>query len=139
MYRVAAIFIAIIFFGFAFKHYLSVLDKNAELKTSLERQQHEMTRYIDKVKRMQEISDKQTNNLRVANAEIDKLESDLRDNTKRLRIKTVCPVGKAASVDDARSAELASDAEQNYLRLRRELETLEAQFLGLREYVNSLD
>lgn len=33
---------------------------------------------------------------------------------------------------------IAPDAERNYLRLRRQLETLEAQYLGLRERVKEI-
>ncbi len=41
-------------------------------------------------------------------------------------------------MDDGILAQLASDARRNYLRLRRQLETLEAQYLGLRERMSEV-
>ncbi len=41
-------------------------------------------------------------------------------------------------MDDGTLAQLAPDARRNYLRLRRQLETLEAQYLGLRERVREV-
>ncbi|MEQ2027703.1 hypothetical protein ABLB84_18570 [Xenorhabdus szentirmaii] len=40
-------------------------------------------------------------------------------------------------MDGSRPARLEKDAEQDYVRLLGELETLEAQYLGLRDYVKT--
>lgn len=74
--------------------------------------------------------------------EIHKLSDDLRNNHKRLFVKAVCPpdqnVATTTGLDAIRSTELATDAGRNYLRLGRQLETLEAQFLGLRSRVQEI-
>ncbi|WP_419836321.1 lysis system i-spanin subunit Rz [Xenorhabdus littoralis] len=43
----------------------------------------------------------------------------------------------STSLDDTRPARLEKDAEQDYVRLLGELETLEAQYVGLRDYVKT--
>ncbi|WP_439153593.1 lysis system i-spanin subunit Rz [Xenorhabdus littoralis] len=40
-------------------------------------------------------------------------------------------------LDGSRPARLEKDAEQDYVRLLGELETLEAQYVGLRDYVEA--
>lgn len=92
---------------------------------------------------MQQIDIKRTQELNNAKMAIRQLSSDLRNNHKRLLVKAVCSEnhGVTASptgLDDVRSTELAPDAGRNYLRLRRQLETLEAQFLGLRARVQEI-
>ncbi|CDH08092.1 putative Rac prophage; prophage lambda endopeptidase [Xenorhabdus bovienii str. oregonense] len=75
-----------------------------------------------------------------AKSKIDQLSDDLRTNTQRVFVKAECPVRETAApsgVDSSRPARLEKDAEQDYVRLLGELETLESQFLGLRDYVNT--
>ncbi|MDE9464662.1 lysis protein [Xenorhabdus bovienii] len=75
-----------------------------------------------------------------AKSKIDQLSDDLRTNTQRVFVKAECPVRETSApsgVDSSRPARLEKDAEQDYVRLLGELETLEAQFLGLRDYVNT--
>ncbi|AOM40187.1 lysis protein [Xenorhabdus hominickii] len=75
-----------------------------------------------------------------AKSKIDQLSDDLRTNTQRVFVKAECPVRETSApsgVDSSRPARLAKDAEQDYVRLLGELETLESQFLGLRDYVNT--
>lgn len=128
MYKIAAIFITVIIFGFAFR---TLIEQNAELKAIIIEKQA----LLNKIEQMQEINTQQLKRLENANVSIDKLESDLRNKSKRLYVKTVCPISKTSRMDDTRPTELARDAEQNYLRLLRQLERLEAQYLGLREYI----
>ncbi|WGL99148.1 lysis system i-spanin subunit Rz [Arsenophonus sp. aPb] len=113
------------------------------LETELSKQKSQAQQYLTQVKQLQAIDEKQTENLNNAKAQILKLSDDLHSNNKRLLVKAVCAksdniTATASSVDDARPTELAPDAERNYLRLRRQLETLEAQFLGLRERVKEV-
>ncbi|MBX6987589.1 lysis system i-spanin subunit Rz, partial [Providencia rettgeri] len=70
-------------------------------------------------------------------AEIDRLRIDVINGTKRLRVKAECPSSEnssTSSVDASRPATLARDAEQDYFDLLKQLETLEKQYLGLRDY-----
>lgn len=113
------------------------------LETELSKQKSQAQQYLTQVKQLQLVDEKQTENLNNAKAQIRQLSDDLRSNNKRLLVKAVCPRASdnnssSTSVDDARPARLEVDAEQNYLRLRRELETLEAQYLGLRERVKEI-
>ncbi|HGJ5869230.1 lysis protein [Arsenophonus nasoniae] len=109
------------------------LDKQTELKNS----------YLKNVKLLHQLDTKRTQELNHAKAEITRLTDDLHNGTKRLYVKAVCAksdniTATTTSVDDARPTQLAPDAERNYLRLRRQLETLESQFLGLRERVREV-
>ncbi len=87
---------------------------------------------------LRELDVKHTQELVNAKSKVDQLSDDLHTNTKRVYVKAECPVRETAStsgVDAARSTKLEKDAEQDYLRLLGELETLEVQLLGLRDYV----
>ncbi len=44
----------------------------------------------------------------------------------------------ATNLDDAKPTQLAPDAERNYLHLRRQLETIEVQYLGLKERLGEI-
>ncbi|MBD2812531.1 lysis protein [Xenorhabdus sp. Vera] len=93
--------------------------------------------------RIQHLAELDTKHLeKLANAEskITQLSDDLRTNVKRVYVKGVCAKSETASspgLDDPRPARLEKDAEQDYVRLLGELETLEAQYLGLRDYVKT--
>lgn len=113
------------------------------LETELSKQKSQAQQYLTQVKQLQLIDVKQTENLNNAKMEIRKLSDDLHSNHKRLLVKAMCPRtadnnSSRAGMDVTRSPRLAPDAEQNYLRLRREIETLEAQFLGLRDRVKEI-
>ncbi|WP_323862468.1 lysis system i-spanin subunit Rz, partial [Xenorhabdus szentirmaii] len=72
-----------------------------------------------------------------AKSKITQLSDDLRTHVKRVYVRAECPVSETASpagVDGSRPARLAKDAEPDYLRLLKELETLERQCLGLRDW-----
>lgn len=118
---------------YQYNQLVAELDKQTELKNS----------YLKKVKLLHQLDTKRTRELSYAKAEISKLTDDLHNGTKRLYVKAVCAKSDnittaAASLDDARPTQLAPDAERNYLRLRRQLEILEAQYLGLRERVSEI-
>ncbi|WP_419836335.1 lysis system i-spanin subunit Rz [Xenorhabdus littoralis] len=72
-------------------------------------------------------------------AELDKAHTQyLASAVKRVYVKAQCPVSETAApsgMDGSRPARLEKDAEQDYVRLLGELETLEAQYVGLRDYV----
>ncbi|REF27225.1 prophage endopeptidase [Xenorhabdus cabanillasii] len=89
------------------------------------------------IEMLHELDTKHTQELADAKSKINQLSNDLRANTQRVYVKANCPVLKTtitSSVDGSRPAKLAKDAEQDYVHLLGELETLEAQFLGLREW-----
>ncbi|MEQ1967694.1 lysis protein, partial [Xenorhabdus nematophila] len=92
----------------------------------------------ERIKHFAELDTKYIQELAHAKSKITQLSDDLRTNVKRVHVKAQCPVSETASpsgVDGSRPARLEKDAEQDYVRLLGELEILEAQYLGLRDYV----
>ncbi|MDC9614903.1 lysis protein [Xenorhabdus khoisanae] len=112
---------------------------NKSLTTQLSEQVAINTNQQERIQQLHELDTRHTQELANAKSKIDQLSDDLRTNIKRVYVKAECPVRKTASssgMDGSRPARLAKDAEQDYVRLLGELETLEAQFLGLREWAN---
>ncbi|MBF8766369.1 lysis protein [Pseudomonas putida] len=85
---------------------------------------------LDK-QRFQEMSD--------AKNQIDTLRDQLASGAKRVLVRATCPTAVSAaagttSLDDAREPALTATAGQDYLRLREQIVTTEAQLAGLQEY-----
>lgn len=78
-----------------------------------------------------------------AQAENERLRDDIGAGNKRLRVNASCPAvrvpetASATGVDDARTAELAASARQDYFTLRRQLTTTEHALTGLQEWVSA--
>lgn len=93
--------------------------------------------YEKRINALHELDTKHTTELTYAKDKIDQLRIDVSNGTKRLRIKAECPKSEnssTSSVDASGSPSLARDAEQDYFDLLKQLETLERQYLGLRNY-----
>lgn len=107
---------------------------SAHLRETIQRQHAliEEVRDIDH-KATQELADAQAENARLAAA--------VAAGTQRLRIAASCPDTRvpgtttATGVDDAKTAELAASARQDYHALRQQLTTTEHALAGLQEYV----
>ena len=89
---------------------------------------------LDK-QRFQEMSD--------AKNQIDTLRDQLAVGTKRVLVRASCPAAVPAasgstSMDDAREPALTADARQDYLRLREQIVTTEAQLAGLQDYIRQV-
>lgn len=89
---------------------------------------------LDK-QRFQEMSD--------AKNQIDNLRDQLAVGTKRVFVRAACPAAVptaagAAGVDDAGEPTLTATARQDYLRLREQIVTTEAQLQGLQGYVRQI-
>lgn len=129
-------------FAVVYNNYTHLKYQYKKLKDELQQQIELKNNYLYEIKSLQQIDVKRTQELNNAKMEIHKLSDDLRNNHKRLFVKAVCPpdqnVATTTGLDAIRSTELAPDAGRNYLRLRRQLETLEAQFLGLRSRVQEI-
>lgn len=94
--------------------------------------------YKSRIQSLHELDTMYTQELTNAKTEIDNLRDAVKYGNKRVYIKAECPGGgsdTAASMDDGRPATLARDAEPDYFHLLKQLETLERQYLGLRDYV----
>lgn len=89
---------------------------------------------LDK-QRFQEMSD--------AKNQIDSLRDQLAAGTKRVLVRATCPAAVPVAtsptvVDDAGNPELTANARQDYLRLREQIVTTEAQLHGLQEYIRQV-
>lgn len=89
---------------------------------------------LDK-QRFQEMSD--------AKNQIDSLRDQLAARTKRVLVRATCPAtvpaaASTSSMDDAREPALTATARQDYLRLREQIVTTEAQLAGLQDYIRQV-
>lgn len=116
----------------------NLTNENKRLSSQLSEQMDINADYERRIDSLHELDTKHTTELTNAKAEIDKLRDDVRNGSKRVWVKADCPrpeSGSTSGVDVSRSATLARDAEQDYFDLLKQLETLEKQYLGLRDYV----
>lgn len=93
--------------------------------------------YEKRINSLHELDTKHTTELTNAKAEIDKLRDDVRSGRKRVYINAQCPStesGSTSSVDVSRPTPVARDTEENILNLEEQFETLEKQYLGLRDW-----
>lgn len=115
----------------------SLIDKNIELREKLNEQIKITTDYEKRINSLHALDTKHTTELTNAKAEIDKLRGDVRSGRKRVYINAECPSTESSStsgVDVGRPTPVARDAEENILNLEEQLETLEKQYLGLRDW-----
>nr|WP_255296646.1 lysis protein [Xenorhabdus szentirmaii] len=113
---------------------------NQSLNTQLSQKNALITSKEERIKHLAEIDTTRLQELTNAKSKITQLSDDLRTHVKRVYVRAECPVSETASspgMDGSGSARLEKDAEQDYVRLLGELETLEAQYLGLRDYVKT--
>lgn len=117
------------------------IDRLNDANKSLTKQRDEQiainTDYEKRINSLHELDTKHTTELTNAKAEIDKLRGDVRSGRKRVYINAECPSTESSStsgVDVSRPTPVARDTEENILNLEEQLETLEKQFLGLRDW-----
>ncbi|MEQ1975033.1 lysis protein [Xenorhabdus sp. SGI240] len=124
-------------FWFYYSEYQDKAEEYRSLKLQYDEQVAINTNQQERIQQLHELDTRHTQELANAKSKLDELSDTLRTNVKRVYVKAECPVSKAAApsgVDGSRPARLAKDAEQDYVRLLGELETLEAKFLGLRDW-----
>jgi prophage endopeptidase len=82
---------------------------------------------------------KYTQELTDAQANIDKLQSDIANGARRLQFATTCPSVRSTTgpsgLDDAASARLTDAAQRHYITLRRRIETSNKQIAALQDYI----
>ena len=96
--------------------------------------------YKSRIQSLHELDTMYTQELTNAKTEIDSLRDAVKSGSKRVYVRAECPKTGAdttTGMDDGRPATLARDAEPDYFHLRKQLETLEKQYLGLRDYVKT--
>ena len=89
------------------------------------------------------LDQKNTEELNLANAQIEALRRDVDDGRKRLSVRATCKPAVpsttgAAGVADAGTAELAADARSDYFTLRNQLALSHEMILGLQDHVRRI-
>ena len=117
------------------------LSKDYNTATNQLSQQVEINKdYQARITRLNQLDIKYTQELASAKNEIDGLRDDIRNGTKRVYIKAECPKSDSStssSLDVSRPTPVERDTEENILNLVEQIETLESQYLGLRDYTNT--
>ena len=96
--------------------------------------------YKSRIQSLHELDTMYTQELTNAKTEIDSLRDAVKSGSKRVYVRAECTksgTDTATGMDDGRPATLARDAEPDYFDLLKQLETLEKQYLGLRDYVRA--
>ena len=88
------------------------------------------------------LSQQYAKELKHAENAMDSLRDELRDNTKRLLVRTadaaaMCKADSARSLGDATHAQLSETAEQDYLRLREMIDKSQRQTAYLQHYIKT--
>ncbi|MBD2816277.1 lysis protein, partial [Xenorhabdus sp. Flor] len=125
---------------FYYSEYQGKAEEYHNLKLQYDKQTIAINQQQERIQHLAELDKTHTQELANAKSKITQLSDDLRTNVKRVYVKAQCPVSEtsfSSGMDGSRPARLEKDAEQDYVRLLGELETLEAQFLGLRDYVKT--
>ncbi|CDM89682.1 lysis protein [Xenorhabdus bovienii] len=145
--KIGAVIVALALIGAAVHSIYSVYAENGRLTQDIETLNKSLSEQVainatrqEHIRHLAELDAKHMEKLANAESKITQLSDNLRTNVKRVYVKAQCPVSETAAgsgMDGSRPARLEKDAEQDYVRLLGELETLESQFLGLRDYVNT--
>ncbi len=115
----------------------SLTKEKKSLSDALDEQKAITTDYEKRIDSLHKLDIKHITELTNAKAEINKLRDDVRSGRKRVYINAECPStesGSTSSVDVSRPTPVARDTEENILNLEEQLETLEKQYLGLRDW-----
>ncbi|HEJ9539970.1 TPA: lysis protein [Proteus mirabilis] len=115
----------------------TLTENNKKLTAMFEEQKAINTDYQARITRLNQLDIKYTQELASAKNEIDRLRDDILNGTKRVYIKAECPKSDSdtsSSLDVSRPTPVARDTEENILNLVEQIETLERQYLGLRDY-----
>lgn len=92
----------------------------------------------EKNDKLSEIDRKNTEALKNAREENDRLSAAVNADSKRVYVKASCPKPTAASVGNATSAELDRESRQDYFRLRQQMIETRQQVLVLQDYVSGV-
>ncbi|QAV24712.1 lysis protein [Proteus hauseri] len=116
---------------------------NLALKRNVISHQDAIERYQKELTRLSELDKKHTKALTDAKNDINQLNDELRNNTKRVYIKADCPnpdnrTAATAGMGDAPPARLTETAQQDYLRLLEMMAENRAQTEYLIDYTNRL-
>ncbi|EOC0436261.1 lysis protein [Cronobacter dublinensis] len=123
-------------------HYRSALTESQASLTKVNRELKLAKDDIDDMKHRQRdvaaLDAKYTRDLADAQKNIAQLERDVAAGRKRLQLNVTCPANGAPGttrVDDGASPRLTDAAERDYFVLRKRIETITKQLIGLQQYI----
>ncbi|EPR9084317.1 lysis protein [Cronobacter dublinensis] len=127
---------------FIASHYRSALTESQASLTKVDRELKLAKDDIDDMKHRQRdvaaLDAKYTKDLADAQKNIAQLERDVAAGRKRLQLNVTCPANGAPGttrVDDGASPRLTDAAEWDYFVLRKRIETITKQLIGLQQYI----
>lgn len=116
----------------------NVTDSLSDAKKQLNEAVSENQQLRDKVDKVTELDRKNTEALKNAREENDRLSAAVNAGNKRVYVKASCPKPTTASVGNATAAELDRESRQDYFRLRQQLIDVRQQVLVLQDYVRDV-
>ncbi|MEG1651896.1 MAG: lysis protein [Hafnia sp.] len=116
----------------------NVTDSLSDTKKQLNEAVSANQQLRDKVDKVTELDRKNTEALKNAREENDRLNAAVTTGNKRVYVKASCPKPTAASVGNAGTAELDRESRQDYFRLRQQLIDVRQQVLVLQDYVRDV-
>jgi prophage endopeptidase len=116
----------------------NVTDSLSDAKKQLNEAVSANQQLRDKVDKVTELDRKNTEALKNAREENDRLSASVNAGNKRVYVKASCPKSTTASVGNATAAELDPVARQDYFHLRQQLINVRQQVLVLQDYVRDV-
>lgn len=130
--------------GFVLKSNRDALLREVDqAKTQVAQLEQQARQAIQALEARDELDKQRFKEMTDAKNQIDTLRDQLAAGTKRVLVRATCPTtvpaaASTSSMDDAREPTLTADARQDYLRLRGQIVTTEAQLQGLQDYVRQV-
>lgn len=115
----------------------------ADARSQVTRLQQQAQQAAQALQARDELDKQRFKEMSDAKNQIDSLRDELAAGAKRMLVRATCPAAMPAatsptSLDDGAEPELTATARQDYLRLREQIVTTEAQLAGLQEYVRQV-
>lgn len=143
-YLMIALFaMAAAFLGIALKQDRDAMKGEiAEARNQVTRLEQQAQQAAQALQARDELDKQRFKEMSDAKNQIDSLRDELAVGTKRVLVRATCPEVPAApsssGVDDAGNPELTAASGQDYLRLREQIVTTEAQLQGLKDYIRQV-
>lgn len=121
----------------------SLRDEIADARSQVTRLQQQAQQAAQTLLARDELDKQRFEEMTDAKHEIDGLRDELAAGTKRVLVRATCPAAMPAAtsstgLDDGAEPALTANARQDYLRLREQIVTTEAQLQGLKDYVRKV-
>lgn len=115
----------------------------ADARSQVARLQQQAQQAAQALQARDELDKQRFKEMSDAKNQIDSLRDQLAVGTKRVLVRATCPAAMPAAtsstgLDDGAEPALTANARQDYLRLREQIVTTEAQLQGLQDYVRKV-